>query len=410
MIMSGGSLKSPTRILLVLEDSSKCGFGGGQRVTMQTLSVVSRHYYKTFIVDHWNPLRPSNRFSDSLSASSIEASFVRLPISLFRISSSESSSFAITLPEAIVGPFVLAFNALACFIFIVSIRIATNKHIVLYATTKKSLLLALFCRPLSTKIIYHSHNVASSSFGSVFLRHLALNKVDHEIAVSHAASNQIAVNTEIVPNSVRSCHSYGVISNAITKKISDKLYSDSKNITFACFSNHLKWKGHELMLRAFHHCIHCLSSANIEFKLLIYGTGPEAGNISRLIETLRLGQYVHMLGPTDSVDTILLEQVDATIIPSIGLEACPMTLIESLSCGVPVLTSSCGGQFEFLPSELKTFSFRPLCYESLSNSLHQLSLLSGPAYHDLAIACLKYSEIFSPRFFSSRVLKVFFDS
>jgi glycosyltransferase involved in cell wall biosynthesis len=48
------------------------------------------------------------------------------------------------------------------------------------------------------------------------------------------------------------------------------------------------------------------------------------------------------------MEEILRSDIDMVVLPSIATESCPMTIIESICAGIPVITTNIGGQYELL--------------------------------------------------------------
>ncbi len=105
-------------------------------------------------------------------------------------------------------------------------------------------------------------------------------------------------------------------------------------------------KGHLHALRAIKRCID--AGHAIEYR--IAGDGPYREVIEAEIEKLQLGRHVKLLGslPEDEVRK-LLESCDAFVLPSFGLgEAAPVSVMEAMSCGLPVVCSIIGGTTDMI--------------------------------------------------------------
>lgn len=100
-------------------------------------------------------------------------------------------------------------------------------------------------------------------------------------------------------------------------------------------------KGHRFFLRA----LALLRDRGLVVRYLIAGDGPARAEIEALIGQLGLGDQVQMLGALDE-DRILslLHRVDALALTSVGQgEAAPVTVMEAMACGLPVVCSVIGG-------------------------------------------------------------------
>lgn len=101
------------------------------------------------------------------------------------------------------------------------------------------------------------------------------------------------------------------------------------------------FKGHCHVLQA----IAQLRQANLVVNYRIAGDGPEREKIAAEIGRLNLQDQVDLLGALDE-DAILslLTGVDALVLASFGKgEAAPVTVMEAMACGLPVVCSAIGG-------------------------------------------------------------------
>ncbi len=76
-------------------------------------------------------------------------------------------------------------------------------------------------------------------------------------------------------------------------------------------------------------------------KLVIAGDGPTRIDVERRIEALDLCDNVHLLGIKSNIQDIMCS-ADMFLLNS-TLEGMPLVLLESMSCGLPVITTPAGG-------------------------------------------------------------------
>ena len=100
-------------------------------------------------------------------------------------------------------------------------------------------------------------------------------------------------------------------------------------------------KGHRFFLRAMAR----LRDEGTIVHYKIAGDGPERDGIAEEIRELGLQDQVEMLGSLDETAILgLLQGADALALTSIGKgEAAPVTVMEAMSCGLPVICSRIGG-------------------------------------------------------------------
>jgi N-acetyl-alpha-D-glucosaminyl L-malate synthase BshA len=80
---------------------------------------------------------------------------------------------------------------------------------------------------------------------------------------------------------------------------------------------------------------------NPKARLVIAGDGPTRIDVERRIEDLKLCNNVHLLGVKSNMQEIMCS-ADLFVLNS-TLEGMPLTLLEAMSCSLPVLTTPAGG-------------------------------------------------------------------
>lgn len=100
-------------------------------------------------------------------------------------------------------------------------------------------------------------------------------------------------------------------------------------------------KGHRYFLEA----MAILRKRGITLRYLMAGEGPQRSEIQAQVDRLDLGDRVQFLGGLGEQGVLeLLHRVDAVALTSIGHgEAAPVTVMEAMACGLPVVCSIIGG-------------------------------------------------------------------
>ena len=94
-------------------------------------------------------------------------------------------------------------------------------------------------------------------------------------------------------------------------------------------------KRYDLLVEAFAKVV----AERPEWRLRIYGKGPERANLRALIDTLRLNDHVFLMGPSATLET---EWPKASVaVVSSEWESLGMTILEAMHAGVPVVATDC---------------------------------------------------------------------
>lgn len=102
-----------------------------------------------------------------------------------------------------------------------------------------------------------------------------------------------------------------------------------------------KVKDHACLISAFK-CLHEMArETSVDCRLVIAGAGPQRDALQHRIERLGLSRTVRLLGNRDDVAQLLAE-CDVFALSSIA-EGMPVTLLEAMASGLPVVATNVGG-------------------------------------------------------------------
>ncbi len=91
--------------------------------------------------------------------------------------------------------------------------------------------------------------------------------------------------------------------------------------------------------------------SNDNLRLVIAGDGPEFKRLKAQVEEKKLQRWVHMPGYIrDTVKANILLNSDLFILPTYYGEGCPVSLLEAMAAGLPVISSRVGGVPEIVES------------------------------------------------------------
>jgi len=162
-------------------------------------------------------------------------------------------------------------------------------------------------------------------------------RVDRVIFISNDIKNELIENRfsheklVYMPNSVDSDH---------FKPSERHVKEKQKNI---CFVGRLEeQKGLEYLIKA----MDIIRSKENDVKLFIVGEGKQRDTLEDLCKKLKLKNHIIFVGSSDDV-LAYYQNARVFVLPSIS-EGMPLTLLEAMSCGLPVIATSVGGNAEVL--------------------------------------------------------------
>jgi glycosyltransferase involved in cell wall biosynthesis len=111
-----------------------------------------------------------------------------------------------------------------------------------------------------------------------------------------------------------------------------------------------------------------------DIPMVITGTGPAEEELRNKVQTLGLDNITFTGYKSGQALTDLLEAASFTVLPSEWYENCPMSILESLAVGTPVLGSKAGGIPELIDEGQDGLTFEMGNSEDLSDKMRTLWL------------------------------------
>jgi len=171
---------------------------------------------------------------------------------------------------------------------------------------------------------------------------------------------------------------------------------------FVYFGRLSREKGIETLIKAF--------ARLPELKLKIIGDGTERNDYERLVEELGV-QNIEFCGfkrGKELNDEII--RAKFCIIHSEWYETFGLTVIESMLCGTPPISSGLGGMSELIEDQKTGFIFKPKKVDDLVRVLGIASNMSPTQYHKMATKCLTFaSRNFNKEKYYSELITIYTD-
>ncbi|MBM5572351.1 MULTISPECIES: glycosyltransferase [Deefgea] len=303
----------------------------------------------------------------------------------------------------------------------------------LFTLLRQSLLLKRFSEKKQASII-HAHFLPDAVMILPIAKQLGLPL----IATSHGFDSQMSRCSQLKtlkPTNIqfllheqslyREATSFIAVSNFIRGKMIDrgvapeKIYThyigvDTKKFNLCDIegrfvlnvSRHVKWKGIDVLLRAF-------AKTPQDWKLIQIGAGPETEALQQLTKELNIQDRVQWLGAQDHSEVIRLMRecavyVQASLPDSNGqTEGFGMVLLEAAASGVPVIASRSGGMPEAMVENETGFLFEPGDAEELSLKLNHMLALDTYSRRAIGLAGRHFAETLDIRSQAIKLEKIY---
>ena len=192
-----------------------------------------------------------------------------------------------------------------------------------------------------------------------------------------------------------------VLSNSIKISNCTTVYRNYKKILFL---------GVLIKRKGVHDLIEALNKlSNHNYKLIIAGEGVEEDNLKRMVKSYDLEDNVDFVGWINSEDKFkLLSNVQFMVLPSYN-EGLPMSILEAMSYGVPVLSTNVG-DIPSVVDENNGFLFEPGDIEKLSDILNYVIQLDEDTWNLFSKNSRETAEkMFSEDNYFDRILNLYIE-
>lgn len=283
----------------------------------------------------------------------------------------------------------------------------------IHSHTIRSLILAaaarFFCK---IDLIHHCHSseVISSKEGFVdFINKkidffLLRNFPDKIIAVSEGAKNYL------LKIGVKEKKIYLVYNGVQDKEIKMHVADTERGFEFICVALFRQRKGVEVLLRAFAQFTKRNSGA---FRLALVGdfeTIEYKNEIEQLVVALDIDEQVELEGFCSDV-TGRMCAASCLVFPSVRPEGLPMVLLEAMSVGLPVISSSVGGATEVIEHGVNGILVEPNNVGKLADAMSEMvaGFFSGHI-QEIGVRAQKFQrDNFSGRSMAEKIAAIYDD-
>lgn len=171
-------------------------------------------------------------------------------------------------------------------------------------------------------------------------------------------------------------------------------------LTFISTGSLIHRKGFDLLPEAFSG----VKNLPCDWRMLIIGGGKEKKRLQHQIDQMGLTEHILLIGQKSKEDILpLLQQADAFILPSRN-ENFSVAVLEALACGVPVISSICGGIKECI-NEQNGLLFEVDDIEELRNAIQ--TMVDHPNKFDHQAIADDYQKRFSPEVIARQLTHIF---
>lgn len=122
---------------------------------------------------------------------------------------------------------------------------------------------------------------------------------------------------------------------------------------FVHIGRFVEQKNHRMLIEAFSRA----HELRTDVELFLYGEGDLLDEIKNLTHDLNADEYIHFCGLTKN-PFVTMSEADCFVLPSLW-EGIPMTLIEAMGTGLPIIASDVGGIFNMLVNNESALFIKP---------------------------------------------------
>lgn len=254
------------------------------------------------------------------------------------------------------------------------------------------------CLDRSMVIIHTVHNTAKKEMGEKDRR---FNNIlyHREKAIPVALSKEIQ--KSIIEEYNLEAEKVPIIYNGIksTNQREKTSYSFDKKFIIIHVGRFQEQKNHICIIKA----ASILKNMVDNFEIRLFGNGPLIDEMRTAAEELKVSDCVCFMGTSEHV-TEEMKKADIFILPSLW-EGMPMTIIEAMNVGLPIIASDVGGVPDMIQNEKNGVLIQP-SPEELANEIYRLYCNEG-LRKQLGTTALRSAKLFTAEEMSRQYIDLY---
>ena len=166
-------------------------------------------------------------------------------------------------------------------------------------------------------------------------------KIEEKISLAFSHANSVVANSKMMKKALsKYASNIVVIPNLVDVNFfRPEAKNNIDNFTFISVGNLLPIKGYDILLKAFAEVLK--HKKNIS--LTIIGKGKSLNSLLQLARDLEIEGFVYFKGYKTSAELVKEYNDSSAYISSSRMETFGMTIIEAMSCGLPIVATKAGG-------------------------------------------------------------------
>lgn len=370
--------------VLVLEDSRKVGFGGGQKGSLEVLEALTKDF----------EVIATDSVEDSIFATRSEKILGRPvhPIRSFgSVVGGDKGSFGIGISELALFPFLSLWN-LGSLKRLLRREQMNRDNTILYAPLKKTLVLAWVLSAMTgIPYVYHARTVDNRDSRFFKILMAFLKRSSTILCVSKTVANNLNLpQCQLLYNAVP------IQTHVAPKQVPNSDETSERKFVVAAFASLFPLKGLQYLVHAARQSRH----AN-RLDVRIYGAGPMEHELSEICP-----QNCQLHGFADNVNELMATDIHAVCTPSIVEEAFGRVPMEGNSFGIPAIVTDIGAQAEITVNGETGYHVPVRDSQAIADAIDHM--IDNPDhYRQLSTNALQYSNGFDLTSHRARVLEIF---